>query len=657
MFFPQRMKKIDVMILKQDVDNVSKEIVKFGEFQVLEIDPEKAKKQLLTKSVVENQVARLSEYDRRTNFLLTSLEGFKFSTQIESRERVVIGEFYSESEMEQLLREVEADVNNYNQQLEAIYRRKADIEISIKKLNLFGSYGLDLHKLKDMQFVYAGFGIIPITSYEGFTAAMASLPEVNVTYKVDTMGKDVLVFYVASNQAKDKIDAILKNVYFRDYGLPTEIDKDSVNKMIRYAFGLSTVVDEELWLERNFQKTMQKKIPILLTIKETIQYYLAMSKLKAEMAGTGKVYLFSGWIPTNALEKVRARIVSLTDDKCVFLDKTATQAIEEEGLFPPTKFSNPKIFKPFEFLVATYGIPNYREIDPTPFMAIGYVFMYGAMFGDIGHGIVLALIGIMAMMNKKMKVLQNFGAILVYIGISAMFFGFLYGEIFGKAGVVNPLWMSPAHHIMDILSISIVFGTGIISMSLILSIINSILEKNYGRLFFATTGLPGLTFYWSVLAMVFMTLNKIAYPSYVMAIPIAALVIIALEKHLERLFHKKGKHGHAEAEEKPNLMIGLVEVFEAVIAFVSKTVSFVRVGAFALNHGALMGVVFIIADGMKSPISKWIALLIGNLFVIGVEGFIVGIQALRLQYYEFFVAFFRANGKPFEGLGIYKTNS
>jgi V/A-type H+-transporting ATPase subunit I len=103
------------------------------------------------------------------------------------------------------------------------------------------------------------------------------------------------------------------------------------------------------------------------------------------------------------------------------------------------------------------------------------------------------------------------------------------------------------------------------------------------------------------------------------------------------------------------MIVGVVEVFEASVSFLSNTMSFMRIGAFALNHAALMGVVFILAGSPKgNPVGHWIALLIGNIFVIVLEGLIVGIQALRLEFYEFFVKFFRADGRPFEGLDIYK---
>ena len=129
-------------------------------------------------------------------------------------------------------------------------------------------------------------------------------------------------------------------------------------------------------------------------------------------------------------------------------------------------------------------------------------------------------------------------------------------------------------------------------------------------------------------------------------IPVFFLVIIALEKPLERLFFKKN---HGDEEESINPIMILIEVVEAVLTFLTNTISFMRVGAFALNHEALMSAVFIISSMFKGPVSQWLVILFGNLFVIVFEGFTVGIQALRLENYEFFMKFFRGGGKAFEG--------
>ena len=651
MFQSQRMKKVDVIIVKKFADEISKEVVKFGDFQVIEIAGEKAKKHQLIKNSSEELSSKIQEFERRVNYLSSAFESYSLEEglgkDVFSKETLIM----DESEIEKNIKEIETELNSYNIEKEEIQRRQSDLAIKIRKVNLFSGFNLDLGILKDLKYIYAGFGIVPLTSYEGFLSAMSSFP--STIELIDYIGGDVLLIFAAPKKHKEKIDVILKNVYFRDYGLPFDLEKGSKSKMVKYAFDLSSSKDEELWLERNFHKLSVKAIPIIKNLKFYIQYYISIAKLKGEMASTGKVFLFSGWVPAALVEELKISIENITDKKCIFLSESAADAFEKEGLVPPTKFSNPGFLRPFEGLVATFGIPNYKEIDPTPIAAIAYVLMYGAMFGDVGHGFVLALIGLIGMFVKKFKSFKSFATVIFYIGISSIVFGFLYGSVFGHENILKPIWISPAEHIMDILMVAIAFGAITLTLGLILSIINSILEKDYGKLLFSSTGIAGLSFYLSLIYIGYSVLKGLAFSPFIIIVIVLALIAIAFEKRLELLFHHK--HGEEE-EEKPSLVLGFVDVFETAIAFLSKTISFMRVAAFALNHGALMGAFFILANMSNINIVQWIVILIGNLFVVGFEGGIVGIQALRLEYYEFFVAFFRANGRKFEGLGIYKTS-
>ncbi len=91
----------------------------------------------------------------------------------------------------------------------------------------------------------------------------------------------------------------------------------------------------------------------------------------------------------------------------------------------------------------------------------------------------------------------------------------------------------------------------------------------------------------------------------------------------------------------------LFELFEILLSYVTNSISFLRVGAFALSHGAMMGVVLLLADAQSSHPNLFI-LILGNVFVAGMEGLIVGIQVLRLEYYEMFSRFYKGTGKVFK---------
>ena len=187
-----------------------------------------------------------------------------------------------------------------------------------------------------------------------------------------------------------------------------------------------------------------------------------------------------------------------------------------------------------------------------------------------------------------------------------------------------------------------------ISFGTILGIINSFRRKDFGMMLFAPNGIAGLIFYWSLLFIGYTLLTGGVLPSFIIYIPIVSGLFIWLDKWLSyKLFH----HG-----EKQNPGLGAIDLFETTLSMLSNTISFVRVGAFALNHGALMSAVFIIANMTDNPIGQAVAILIGNLFIICFEGLVVGIQALRLEYYEFFMKFFRADGRNFHSLKDFKKD-
>ncbi len=113
---------------------------------------------------------------------------------------------------------------------------------------------------------------------------------------------------------------------------------------------------------------------------------------------------------------------------------------------------------------------------------------------------------------------------------------------------------------------------------------------------------------------------------------------------------------HFEIEGGVGIFIvqSLAEVLEKFISMFSNTMSYVRVGAFAIVHAGFTGAVFVIARllGEEGSFAYWTTVVLGNLFVIGLEGFIVAIQTMRLHYYEFFSKFFQGGGSAYEPLAL-----
>jgi V/A-type H+-transporting ATPase subunit I len=328
----------------------------------------------------------------------------------------------------------------------------------------------------------------------------------------------------------------------------------------------------------------------------------------------------------------------------------------EEGLEPPTVLRNNWFAKPFELFIDMYGLPHYNEFDPTFFVAVTYCLLFGIMFGDLGQGLVLVLGGAYLWKKKKMVL----AAVAMRIGFFSMFFGLIYGSFFGDEEILNGLYidvlglegklidvMSP-DATMVLLGAAVGLGAVLILMSIGINIVLNLKRKKVGEALFTQNGVAGFIFYGSAIVMVTMemifkikVLNLITEIIF-FGIP---LVIILFRIPLKNLITKvqitphEGWGGY--------ILESVFELLEVILSFVSNTMSFLRVGGFVLSHAGMMVVVMTLRTMSGSGLAGFAVLVIGNIFVIGLEGLIVGIQTLRLQYYEMFSRYFEGGGKKY----------
>ncbi len=646
MFFPHKMRKLDVVILKKYVDDVTREILEFGDFEVLELSQARLNGYSLQKNHSDELFNRFLEYKRRIQAGMTFLYQGK-----EQKNGTILETPLSERTIQDTLSEFESEMNAWNRDMEDLKTRQHDLQIKLESISFFSRLDLDVAEARNVKHFYMGYGSVPTINYQAFMNSFSGIP--SVVMNAGTIGNNSMVFFTAPMNNKEKVEKILHSLYYKDYGMPLDMKGDIKANIVRYGFELSMTHDEELWLENKFRKLFSKYLEKLNQVRLSIDYHISRARLQSEMASTRSAFLFSGWVTQEQEPQLIKKIEAICDQKCVFLDEDAAMVMMRDDVTPPTRLKNPGILRPFESLVTMFGTPNYQELDPTPVAAISYVVMFGAMFGDIGHGLILAALGGLLLLFKRFSKIKALAAIMFWVGVSSVVFGAIYGSVFGNEHIMKDIFtrtfFNPLENINTILLGAVGFGVLMISGGILLNIVNTFRLKDFGKMFFGGTGIAGLVFYWSVLALALMSMGQINYPQWLIGLPITAILIVGMEKRLEYWIFKHG--------ERPGLGMGFFEILESVLSFLSNTISFVRVGAFALNHGALMSVVFILADMAKSPFMKGFALVVGNLFVIGFEGMVVGIQALRLEYYEFFIKFFRADGKEFQTLDIYKHES
>ena len=363
-------------------------------------------------------------------------------------------------------------------------------------------------------------------------------------------------------------------------------------------------------------------------------------------------YVIVGWVVTQSLEAVLARIRKESPDTL-----TETRRMDRGGdrHNVPVSLLSSRLLQPFQMLVTTYARPKYGEVDPTLLIALTFPLLFGAMFGDVGHGLLLAAFGALLTSRriKRLGGLAGLGGLLTACGLVAAAFGFLYGSIFGYEHILHAAWLQPGEDPLSILMVAIVAGVILLSIAFLVGIFNAIVSRDWPHLLFGHGGIVAALLYWSLLAYGASKFGILHAPSLLFGvIAVVTGLMIMFSGVLIRLVER----------ERPLIEGGLgtyaiqapMELFETVISYLSNSLSYVRVGAFAIAHVVLSSVVFLLAE-LLSPghgIAYWVVVSIGNLFIVGYEGLIVGIQAMRLSYYEFFSKFFAGGGVQFEPLSL-----
>ena len=232
----------------------------------------------------------------------------------------------------------------------------------------------------------------------------------------------------------------------------------------------------------------------------------------------------------------------------------------------------------------------------------------------------------------------------------------MFGSIFGFEDVIPALWLRPMNSMMSVpfigklntvFIVAIGFGMGLILLCMVFNILNAWKAGDSEHIWFDTNSVAGLVFYGSAVVSIALILNGKALPGGIVlfimfGIP---LILIFFKEPLTALVEKKSE---IMPKEKGMFIVqGLFEMFEVLLSYFSNTLSFVRIGAFAVSHAAMMEVVLMLA-GAESGNLNWVVVVLGNLFVCGMEGLIVGIQVLRLEYYEMFSRFYKGTGRKFE---------
>ncbi|MFA6893206.1 MAG: V-type ATPase 116kDa subunit family protein, partial [Synergistaceae bacterium] len=502
-------------------------------------------------------------------------------------------------------------------------------------------------------FLIPFFGRLSNENYQRLTESSEESPITTNELTVLNGNTWVLVLTVKGHEESTR--KLLEAVYFKEFSLKDIASQlkgvdplTLVNKRIanhqRAIKGLAKAAKDMLREQRSEYELLYSQL-------YTMQRVYDVCKGRGEVSG---MFVLSGWIPADTLAVIKKTVEEDAPMTTVMVEET--KDISYSGIRVPTLLQNNSFFRAFQDIVSMYSLPSYGEIDPSPIVAISFILFFGFMFGDIGHGLMIFL-GSMFMVKRGMMK-RSFGQVMKSAAVSSMVFGVLYGSIFGMEDIIPALWLSPMHDTNKLLIIAICLGVFMISLGLILNMIKQYRARDFGRLLFDGQGMAGLMLYWTMaaLAAIYMTGTKIPeIAADIMwgGIGVMMLLMIFRDILARYLLHQK--------DEKESVVLNLFEIMHNLMSFVSNTASFVRLAAFALNHVGLSMAVIMLSEMVHSLpggiVMKGIILVVGNVVIVCLEGLIVFIQTLRLEYYEFFGKFYKGGGSEFKPVGWKKDGS
>lgn len=566
-------------------------------------------------------------------------------------EPIAADELMSPDEAAGIINSAHAMLSDLNQKKQNLKNARHDCNELLTQIEHFRHLDYDVHQIMNLKFIKYRFGKIPHEFYTRFSKYVYE-NLATVFYECERDRDYVWGIYFVPASDAVKIDAIYASLHFERIKLPDAYQgtpEQSFNSIMSKINEINDELNDIYALIKERLGELSEQLFLAHHTVSVLSQNFDVRKMAACTRDKGKndvFYIICGWIT----EKDSHALLKETEKDnlvyCVIDDGRA-----ETEAKPPTKLKNIKLFKPFEMFIKMYGLPAYNEIDPTSFVAITYSIIFGIMFGDVGQGLCIAIGGALLYLFKKM----NLAAIISLAGVFSTIFGFLYGSVFGFEDWIEPIWMSPRDNVMTMLITAVGFGVFLILIAMIINIINGIRAKEWGKVFFDTNGIAGLLFYAALIGSIILIFTGHALPGTILLVIFFGLplILIFFKEPLTHLIEKKSQ---IFPEHKAMFFVETTfEMFEVLLSYVTNTISFLRVGAFALSHAAMMGVVMLLS-GAESGNPSILILVLGNIFVSAMEGLIVGIQVLRLEYYEMFSRFYKGSGKEFKPYNAKKKN-
>jgi len=648
MFTPEKMQQVLVVFSDKDVNRVADAVVRQGSLQIVDAADMEEWAHDLPKGGTGEETGEMKVYRERVENIMKNL-GLAFSA-----EHAVLNEGPWEG-LDRRITDVEHSLKADLSVLEETEKELARLKELRDHLETVPVLGLPLRGQDAYSYLSVEVGSVSQKNMAILQQNLASV--LHVVYPLGEKKGMVQVVVLVLKQDQERLRSALREAGFQPADVKEKGEVPSpevVKKLDQEIVRFQNIKNSA---EERRKKMAQEEGPFFQSVLLRIRRDNLKQHILKYFRKTERTYLLSGWVPSEEREAFVGEIKRITQNRCIVEDNPAETiaSVREGKVQVPVQLKNPSLLKPFEILTKMYGIPSYLSIDPTPLLGISFLIMFGIMFGDGGHGLVLSILGGLLAVKGKRQTYKNAGLLLFYAGCTSMLFGVLFGSIFGVENLLPTLWMKPMRSISHLFRVAIFFGIGMITVAIGVNIANGIRKRDFLGLIFDKAGLLAAVLYWCGIVVATRVITAEAggeVPALVPILMLSSIVLLFLREPIMHLV--QGKRRLFPEGVATGIMGSSVELLEIFLGFLANTVSFIRVAAFGLAHAGLFMAIFALSDAVKEVASGFVSILVlivGNLLIIGLEGLVVSIQAVRLEFYEFFSRFFQSGSLGYRPLG------
>lgn len=541
-------------------------------------------------------------------------------------------------EMNRLAERLEAlagHVDEITHRIRQLQQRQLELEHFDDYLRVLAELDIDVRALSDLRFLHVRAGTVPEENVNRLRES-AELSG-DMVLNLGVRGERAHVLVVGVGGVSSDLEGLLAKAHFQTHPTPAfAAAGDSPNIAAQIENELTSSALQFKQLAADERELRNQHCDTLLEAGTVVMRAAVFVECESILEGQAHVAFLNGWVPQNRVQAVRQALANEVSNPVVMIEQPPRDHTLQAGA--PSELAVPSLFRPVIQLVSLYGSPGYSELNPMLVIAATTPLFFGMMFGDVGHGLLLLLATIA--LRRWLRSWVVFG---VSCGVGAIIFGLLYGSVFGVEHWLAPLWMRPMDDPFRLLAVALWMGVVFVLLTFVLKAANLLRQGEWLTAIIGLPGLGGAAFYLGAVLLAQSLYVGQRVPPLVTALSLAGLLLIGWHTALE--IRRQGRSVVADL---------VSEYFHTLLALFTNTLSFLRLAAFALAHAALSIATFLVMDTIPPTVLGWVfravVFLLGTLIILVLDGLAVGIQTIRLQFYEGLARYYRGDGQLFRPL-------